>query len=101
MSDDAEYSGEWKIEAAKIGAGLFGVTVSGSGGSFSYQVKASTKDLENFGVSDVPVIEVISEAFQFLLEREGPSTILSSFELPVIAKYFPEFKTEIGKRFKN
>lgn len=45
--------------------------------------------------------ELIRESFRFLLEREPNTSILSSFELPVIGKYFPEFEQEISKRLKS
>lgn len=37
-------------------------------------------------------------SFEFLLERESNSSILRSFDLSVIARYFPEYEREIGKR---
>ena len=36
--------------------------------------------------------EIIERSFAFLLERESNSSILSSFELPVIQRYFPEYE---------
>lgn len=44
--------------------------------------------------------ELIKECFRFLLERESNTSILSSFELPVIGQYFPEFEREIQKRLQ-
>ena len=35
--------------------------------------------------------ELIEFSFKFLLEREPNTSILSSFELSVISKYFPEY----------
>jgi hypothetical protein len=34
--------------------------------------------------------------FAFLLEREPKESILRSFDVSVIARYFPEFEREIG-----
>ena len=34
--------------------------------------------------------------FAFLLEREPNESILSSFDVGVIARYFPEFEREIA-----
>jgi hypothetical protein len=33
--------------------------------------------------------------FQFLLERESNTSILRSFDLPVIGQYFPEYERVI------
>ncbi|MFO7871532.1 MAG: hypothetical protein R6V03_08895 [Kiritimatiellia bacterium] len=39
---------------------------------------------------------LIEKSFQFLLVRESNSSILSSFELPLIGHYFPEYEREIS-----
>ncbi len=40
---------------------------------------------------------LIGKSFEFLLAREGNTSILRSFELPVIQRYFPEYEGGIGK----
>jgi hypothetical protein len=42
--------------------------------------------------------DLIKLSFEFLLEREPKESILSRFELPVIARYFPEYEREIKRR---
>jgi hypothetical protein len=42
--------------------------------------------------------ELLTQSFDFLLEREPNTSILSSFDLPVIGRYFPEYEREIRKR---
>ena len=41
---------------------------------------------------------VIVQAFNFLLERESNTEILSEFDLHVINRYFPEFEDDIKAR---
>ena len=41
---------------------------------------------------------LIEKSFEFLLEHERNTSILRSFDLPVIQRYFPEFEGTIGKR---
>lgn len=41
---------------------------------------------------------LVKRSFEFLLEREPQESILRQFDLPVIARYFPEYPTEIRKR---
>ena len=48
--------------------------------------KVSKEDLLNF-------------SFNFLLERESNTSILSSFDLTVISKYFPEYTKEVSDEF--
>ena len=42
--------------------------------------------------------ELIEESFRFLLEREPNTSILPSFDLPLIGRYFPEYEHEIRTR---
>ena len=40
----------------------------------------------------------MSESFRFLLEREPKESILRSFDLTVISRYFSEYEREITRR---
>lgn len=42
--------------------------------------------------------KLIERSFQFLLEREPNTSILSRFDLSVIGTYFPEYETVIRER---
>ncbi len=39
--------------------------------------------------------ELVRKSFEFLLEREGPDSILPVFELPLINRYFPGYESAI------
>jgi hypothetical protein len=39
--------------------------------------------------------ELVRRSFEFLLEREPNTSILRQFDLPVIARYFPEYEATI------
>ena len=41
--------------------------------------------------------KLLEYSFQFLLDREPNTSILSFFELNIISKYFPEYENEIKK----
>ena len=41
--------------------------------------------------------KLIEYSFQFLLDREPNTSILSSFKLNIISKYFPEYENEMKK----
>lgn len=38
---------------------------------------------------------LVEKSFEFLLERESNTSILRSFDLPVIGRYFPEYESVI------
>ena len=43
--------------------------------------------------------ELLNFSFNFLLERESNTSILSSFDLTVISKYFPEYTKKVSDKF--
>ncbi len=38
---------------------------------------------------------LLRKTFEFLLERESNTSILSSFDLPVVGRYFPEYESTV------
>jgi hypothetical protein len=45
--------------------------------------------------------ELVGKSFEFLLEREPPSSILREFSLDVISRYFPQYQREIAERLSS
>ncbi|HWU83006.1 MAG TPA: hypothetical protein VN063_05895 [Methylophilaceae bacterium] len=43
----------------------------------------------------LPTEELVVRSFDFLLARESNTSILRSFDLPVISRYFPEYEPSI------
>ena len=43
----------------------------------------------------------IVAVFEFLLERESKESIMSRFDVSVVARYFPEFDTAIGSYLRG
>ena len=74
----------------------WGVTVK-SGVTTHHRVRVTKADLERFG-GGASTEDLLTESFRFLLERESNTSILRSFDLPVIGSYFPEYETEIQQR---
>ena len=64
----------------------------------THRVTLSDDDHEGLagGVCDKPTL--IARSFEFLLEREPNTSILSSFDLTVIGRYFPEYASTIRTR---
>jgi hypothetical protein len=69
------------------------VTLDQPGERTQHSVTVSEDDLERWGdgTTREAVKRLVERSFQFLLEREPPSAILSRFELSVIPRYFPEY----------
>ena len=66
----------------------------------SYAVTASEEDaLRLAAARGTPDVErLVDETFAFLLEREPASSILRTFDLTVVSRYFPEYDEEIAHR---
>ena len=43
--------------------------------------------------------KLLNFSFNFLLERESNTSILSSFDLNVISKYFPEYRQKVSNKY--
>ena len=75
---------------------LLTVRVSERGGATKHRVSLS-REYHAQLTQDRATPEQLAEAsFAFLLEREPKESILRSFELPVIVRYFPEYERRIG-----
>jgi hypothetical protein len=55
-------------------------------------------DYERLSGSRADPETMVTESFRFLLEREPKESILRSFDLTVISRYFPEYEREIAQR---
>jgi hypothetical protein len=77
------------------------VTVSGFGGGTRHTVRVAAADLERLMPGAQDPAELVSASFGFLLEREPQESILRSFDLPVIGRYFPEYEAEIRTRLSR
>lgn len=87
-----------EIDVTETGEGAFRVEVGEGGGSSSHEVSVPEGYPAELGLEEVDLAELVRESFRFLLERESKESILSSFELPVIARYFPAYPEEIRGR---
>jgi hypothetical protein len=72
------------------------VTVRGAV-TTEHHVRVTPEDLERYGAGR-SCEELLQDSFRFLLEREPNTSILSSFDLPLISHYFPEYDRAILKR---
>ena len=75
---------------------VFKVTVQETGSETHHQVTMSKETYENLSSGKVNPDRCIEAAFEFLLEREPKESILNSFDVTVISRYFPSFSSEFG-----
>lgn len=76
----------------------FQVTVGEGGGATHHRVTLRKADYERLAGGQTSPEALVTESFRFLLERESKESILGSFDLTVIGRYFPEYEREILKR---
>jgi hypothetical protein len=65
-----------------------------------HRVRLTKSDLDRFSEGRSPE-DLLRESFRFLLEREPNTSILDSFELPLIGRYLPEYEREIRARLRQ
>ena len=59
-------------------------------------VNVTDEMLFNLTKNKISKKELLNFSFNFLLERETNTSILSSFDLTVISKYFPEYTKKVS-----
>jgi hypothetical protein len=84
------------------------IRIESAGAANTYQVTVDGDSITQHSVTVTPEYyrkltggrvsaeTLIEKSFEFLLERESNASILRSFDLPVIQRYFPEFERTIG-----
>ncbi len=65
-----------------------------------HRVRVTKQNLKKYAAGRTAE-ELLQESFRFLLEREPNTSILASFDLPLIALYFPEYDKEIQTRLQH
>ena len=74
----------------------FDVEVKEGGAKTRHSVTMNRSDYDRLVGDDTSPERFVQAAFQFLLDREPKESILSSFDVTVISRYFPEFDQKIG-----
>ena len=72
------------------------VRLSGEGYDTEHVVTVPAKLADAVGCSGVTSQELVRASFEFLLQREPPTSILRRFTLDQIATYFPEYQSEVA-----
>lgn len=90
-----------KIEVQRTNQGepgKFEVTVQEGGTETRHRVTLRKADYERLSGGRASPEALVKESFRFLLEREAKESILRSFDLTVIGRYFAEYERQIAGR---
>lgn len=87
------------IRVQPLDQGVFNVVVRDDGDTFAYAVGVPLSFLEQF--EGVTGEQLVRESFRFLLERQGPREVPRTFELPVIARTYEEYRSEMRRRLRQ
>lgn len=85
---DGSPGGDWRCSVTLRDAGR---VVS------AHDVRVRAADLARLAPNAPDPTSLVEASFAFLLERESPASIVRSFELMDIGRYFPEYETTIRR----
>lgn len=85
-----------EIRVTPLDDATFRVTVTDKS-TTTHEVKVQADYAQKLTGGKVTTTQLVKKSFEFLLEREPNTSILRSFDLNVIARYFPEYERIIGK----
>ena len=71
------------------------VRLTDTTGTAEHEVRVARADLTRLAPTASDPDELVRRSFAFLLERERKESILRSFDLRLIARYFPEYEATI------
>jgi hypothetical protein len=74
------------------------VAVADARGRSRHTVHVNTGDLARLDPTATEPTDLVHRSFDFLLRREAKESILASFDLTVISRYFPDYESEIRRR---
>ena len=75
---------------------VFVVTVA-DGITTTHTVTVTDQSLTDLTDNNVTKTQLLEFSFNFLLDREPNTSILSSFDINVISKYFSDYKDEVRR----
>lgn len=73
------------------------VTLGDGPDATSHEVSVDRDTLDDLAPGATPE-NLVRASFEFLLEREPRDAIMRSFELPIISRFFGDYRDEIRRR---
>lgn len=90
-----------RITVVPQGESKYQVTVEEGGSRTVHKVISTPEHLTRYAPAGITPEKLVEASFEFLLEREPKESIMESFELPVIERYFPEYSRKIRERLAS
>jgi len=87
-----------RITVERQREGEYRVVVAEGGSRTTHTVTVDDAYHQRLTGGRVSAEELVRGSFEFLLEREPKESILGTFGLPVIGRYFPEYEREMRRR---
>ena len=84
------------IAIKKLSDDVFEVTVVEIS-TTAHTVTISDQSLNDLADKKVTKTQLLKFSFKFLLDREPNTSILSSFDINVISRYFPDYRDEVRR----
>jgi len=84
------------IKVDKQDENTFQVTVDEDNSKSTHTVTLDDQYHKKLSGGIIPKEELIKKSFEFLLERESKESIMRSFNLKVISRFFPEYESYIS-----
>src|SRR4051794_561791 len=78
--------------------GTFRVTCEVAGTTTSHVVTVPERVLDDIALPRLDPLQLVEESFAFLLEREPATSIMRTFALSDITRFFPEYVAEMRRR---
>lgn len=88
------------IEVQELSEDTFRVTVSDAT-TTHHEVEVPSEYWQELTGGSISREELVRRSFEFLLEREPNTSILSSFAISSINRYFPEYEREMRDRIQG
>ena len=84
-----------EISVSKRSKSLYEVRVADRGTVTTHDVSVDQETVDRLAAGG-SAESVVEASFRFLLERESQESILSSFDLQIIGRYFPDYEKQLG-----
>ena len=82
------------VSIKKLSDDVFEVTVAETS-TTTHTVTITDQSLNDLTDNNVTKTQLLEFSFKFLLEREPNTSILSSFDINVISKYFSDYRDKV------
>ena len=84
------------LSIKKLSDDVFAVTVAETS-TTTHTVTITDQSLNDLTDNNVTKTQLVKFSFNFLLDREPNTSVLSSFDINVISKYFYDYKDEVRR----